>query len=235
MNMREDIRNVMLAHGSPMRQVEVARALPQYDLRKVTFAIHGMFNEGVLSRVIREDGFRGYYASRNVKLARYATEEERVAARRERDVIRSRRRRGGGSLEELRARQAEARKTKGSERRLPPSKAGRRPLAEYRAEQAANREANREAKHAKHLEAQRRYRARKQQERKPAAPKPSKKPMSVAQRVFTQTPAAMKAWPGLTLAPPPAKPRAETVEEFKARGGQIERVPAGWEREQLAA
>ena len=233
MNMREDIRNVMLAHGSPMRQVEVARALPQYDLRKVTFAIHGMFNEGVLSRVVREDGFRGYYASRNVKLARYATDEERAAARRERDLLRSRRRRGGGSLEELRARQAEARKTKASERRLPPSKAGRRPLAEYRAEQAAKRAANAEAKRAARAEAQRRYKARKQQE----APKPApRKPMSVAQRVFTQTPAAVKAWPSVTLAPPPAKPRAETVEEWMARTGmEPERIPAGWEREQLAA
>lgn len=226
MNMRAAIRNVLLAHGSPMRPCEVAKALPQYDPIRVSEAmVGGMYRDGILSRVIREDGYRGYYASRNVKLKKYDTEEARREGKRLTDAAFHKRNSARKKAERAALRPL----------RMAALNEKRRQLAEAR---AAEREA---AKLARKLERQQQRvaeRARLAEDRKAARaakPKPAKKPMTTAQRVFTQTPAAMKSWPSVTLPPPPAKPRAETVEEFLARGGKIQREPAAWEREQLAA
>src|SRR5690606_13834069 len=87
----------------------------------------------------RSDGF-AYFVVRSVQIKEYPTDEARREATLRRERIRHRRKRGGGSLEELRARQAAARALKAGTRHRPPSKAHQRPMAEYRAEQAEKRE-----------------------------------------------------------------------------------------------
>lgn len=194
MSLRAAIRDLMLAHGAPMRPVEVSVAMPEVDAEKITYSIMGMYNEGILSRVKREDGYSGYYASRNVKLVAYATEEERLAAKRAADLRRN---------ETLRNRRRAERAAIGA-------------LAAYRERQAAARIA-REAQRTEAKRQKAQDRARRATERaleRAARPKPAPKPRK----------------------PPKSLPRPETVEEWMARTGrQPERIPAGWEREQIAA
>ena len=219
MNMRAEIREVMLAHGKPMRPAEVSAAMPDVETEKVTYSIMGMFNEGILSRVVREDGFSGYYASRNVQIKQYPTEEERLAAKRAADLRRN---------ETLRKRRKAERAASGA-------------LAAHRARQAAARiarEAEREeAKRQRELDRERRriQRAAERAMKPKPAPKPkAPKVRTLAQRIFATT-NTMKAFDA-TVTPPPAKARPETVEEWMARTGkQPQRIPAAWEREQLAA
>ena len=72
-------------------------------------------------------------------------------------------------------------------------------------------------------------------EAREAKPKPAKKPKTLAQRIFATT-NAVKAFDA-TLTPAPATKRdvSADIAEFQANGGTIQRIPAGWEREQLAA
>ena len=225
-NMREDIRNVMLSNGSPMRPCEVAHALPQYSLRRVSEAIiGGMYREGIVSRVVREDGFTGYYASRNVKLKKHETEEARREGKRLTDAASHRRR---------------AERRKAERAALRPLKLAA--LAEKRRELAAARAVEREAaKQARKLERQQKRiaeRAKLAAERqavkdqaakralwaKRKAEQRAKKTMSTPQRIFTQTVAPRARQ--VTEAAPPKQVRM-TVEEFLAQGGQIEYVEPG--------
>ena len=220
MNMREDIRNVMLAHGSPMRPCEVAKALPQYDAQRVSEAIvSGMYGEGVLSRVVREDGYRGYYASRNVKLKRHESEEARQAAKRITNAEHNRRlsaKRKAQRAEQQARAQYNARRAEEAKVRAAAKAAANAAAKLERAQQRIAERAQRAAERTEAQQAEKRalWAKRKAEQR-------AKKRMTTPQRIFMQPPAPTKT---VTKAAPAPKP-AMTVEQFLANGGEIEVLP----------
>lgn len=233
-NMREEIRTTMLANGSPMRPCEVAAMLPQYDARCVSTAIiSGMYGEGILSRLVRPDGFVGYYASRNVRIKSYASEEERQAAKRANDAKRNpivrETRKAARAAANLREKYNARRKEEAKQRAI--ANAAAKEAAKL--ERAQQRIAARAQKAAERTEAQQAEKRALWAKRK--AQQRAKKSMSSAQYAYTQTPAVSAPRKCVTLPPQPAKVRTESVAEFLARGGAIQRIPAGWDREQIAA
>lgn len=223
MNMREDIRNVMLAHGSPMRPCEVAKALPQYDPIRVSEAmVGGMYRDGILSRVIREDGYRGYYASRNVKLKKYDTEEARRDGKRmtdaafhKRNSARKKAERAAlrplrlAALNEKRRQLAEARAVEREAAKLARKLERQQQRIAERAKLAAERQATQDQADKRALWARRKAEQR------------AKKRMTTPQRIFMHPPAPAN---NVTKAAPEPK-RAMTVEEFLANGGEIQVLP----------
>lgn len=208
-SMREEIRNVMLANGSPMRPCEVGRALPQYDPRRILEAIvGGMFREDIVYRVVRDDGFVGYFPSRTVKRKKYETEEERREGKRRTDAAHHLR-----NCERKKAERAALRPFK-----LAALAEKRRALSESR---AAAREAAKQARKAERdeqREAQRALWARRKAEQR------AKKRLTQQQRIFAQ-PAAPRVRQITEAAP--VKIQYESVAEFLAKGGQIEVLPPG--------
>lgn len=222
MNMREDIRNVMLAHGSPMRPCEVAKALPQYNLQRVSEAIiGGMYRDGIVSRVVREDGFTGYYASRNVKLKKYETEEARREGKRITDAAfhkrnSARRKAERAALRPLRMAALNEKRRQLAEARAVEREAAKLARAQERKQQRIAERAKLAAERSEAQQAEKRALLAKRK-----AEQRAKKRMTTPQRIFMQPPAPTKA---VTRAAPEPK-RAMTVEEFLANGGEIQVLP----------
>lgn len=211
-NVREDIRDVMLANGKPMRPCEVARALPQHDPFRVSEAIvGGMYRDGILSRVVREDGYTGYYASRNVRIKRHKTEEARLEAKRATDVAQLAKRAAKRSEAQAWAKYCERRKEAAKVRAA--EKAAQNAAAKL---ERAQKRAAEKAKRAEERQAENRAKWAKRK-----AEQRTKKRMTTPQRIFMHPPAPTKS---VTKAAPEPK-RAMTVEEFLANGGEIQVLP----------
>lgn len=235
----EAIRALIPNAESAMKVADIVAAMPQYKAQAVRESIGEMFNADppILDRVgNKSEGF-AYYVVRQVQIKSYPTEEARRAATRERELLRNRRRRGGGSLAELRQRQAEARAAKAALPKQP--RKGRTALAEFRAAQAAKREqkalekAERARLRAEKIDAERDavakiIAARQERDRRRKAAERARRRLSPAQRILAHAPATVAADKPTQAAP--AKPRYQSVDEFLANGGQIQRIPAAWER-----
>lgn len=184
----------------PKLQREIVRALPDAEPKRVYYAVAVMFREGVLERT-----------GDHPKAYRYAIARE--------PVQRPRR-----TPEQLRARKRaqEARRMKA---------AGRRTWAEYLADKAQQK-AEREARIAGERAARKaeRERLRTLRERAPK-PKPAPKPRKLrkAKPVAKRTPITIPPKAPCPTKPTPLPPRRESVAEFMARGGRIERLAPPWQ------
>lgn len=239
----EAIRALIPNSDSAMKVGQIVAALPQYQAKAVRESIGLMFNADppILDRIgNRSEGF-AYFAAREVQIKAYPTEEARRAATRERELLRNRRRRGGGSLAELRQRQAEARAAKVKVPKQP--RKGRMALAEFRAMQAAKREqkAREKAERARlrvvKLAAEKAaaaqvIAARRERDRRRKAADRARRNLTPAQRILAHGSAIVAADKPMQAAP--AKPRVESVEEFLARGGRIQRVETSWDMRRAA-
>lgn len=109
---------------------------------------------------------------------------------------------------------------------------GMKPRAEYLAERKAAAEANAEAVKQRRAERQRAKRAAEAAARPAKEPKPVKvKPPKPSERIRTINHQNVQASIARQfLKPEPVDVPAETVEQFLARSGQIQRIPAAWER-----
>jgi len=244
MNRCEVIRALIPNADAAKTPAELIALLPQYTPQQVRDSITLMYHHAepaVLDRVgNKSDGF-AYFVCREVQVKEYPSEEARRAALAERERLRSRKRRGGGSLEELRARQAAKREAEGRTRiyhHRPPQ----RTMAEYRALQAAERErkaaqkiedarlraikraaekaAAQQAAAARRIAKDKRARAKRAKAATLSLAKPAR---TQAQRLLASEPHAPSArLDGPTIAPV----RLMTSEEFRAAGGVIEVIPS---------
>lgn len=239
MSMCKAIRDLMPNLESAKSVRNVIDALPQYKAQRIRESIGMMFNANppILNRTgNRSDGF-AYYVVRQVQIRAYPTEEARKAATRERELLRNRRRRGGGSLVELRQRQAEARAAKAALPKPPRApKRPRTPIAEVRAQQQQARERKAAARienarlrqqqfAAEKKATQEAIEAKRELWRKRKAEQRAKTRLSPAQRILAHSPAVARAPRPRTELAPTNGPR-ETVEEWMRRTGkEPEKLP----------
>lgn len=244
MNRCEVIRALIPNAEAAKKPAELIALLPQYKPQQVRDSITLMYHHAepaLLDRVgNKSDGF-AYFVCREVQVKECPSEEARRAALVERERLRSRKRRGGGSLEELRARQAAKREAEGRTRiyhHRPPQ----RTMAEYRALQAAERErkaaqkaedgrlraikraaekaAAQQAAAARRIAKDKRARAKRAKAATLSLAKPAR---TQAQRLLASEPHA----PATRLETPKAEPqRAQSIEDWLANGGQIEVLPS---------
>lgn len=245
MNRCEAIRALIPNAESAMKASQIKAALPQYTSQQIQDALVLMYHHAdppILDRTgNKSEGF-AYFVCRDVQIREYPNEEARRAAMLERELLRNRRRRGGGSLAELRQRQAEARAAKAAQPKSP--RKGRTALAEFRAAQAAKREKKTADKAERaRLRAEKRaaeqaavaaiVAARQERDRRKKAAERAMRRLSPAQRVLAHAPAVVAADKPTQAAP--VKPRMETVDEWMARTGKRpERIPAVWELAEAA-
>lgn len=214
MSKYEQIRALIPNPESAMKVGAIIKALPHIEPQYIRESIGQMYRPGILDRTgNRSDGY-AYFVARDVKLKRYATDEERAAGKRASDAAHNRRRRGQ-TREERHAAWAKAR-----EIRQRHSEAIQAERARKRAEKkASERTATTEAQEAKRKERAAVIRAQ------ALKTKP--------QRMMSNAPARARL-PHVTL---PVKPmqRAETVAEWQMRTGQRPEVlPVAWDQRMAA-
>lgn len=210
MNNRELIRAVIPNAESAKRVGAIVAALPNIKAQAIREAIGQMFRDEVIDRSgNKSDGF-AYFVKRDVKLKRYATDEERKAGKVASDAAHNRRRRMQ-TQEERKAAWEIGRQER------------RRHSEAIRAERAQSKTHKRELELTAMLEAQ----SNKRKVR--AAILRAKASKTKPQRLLSHTPAK----PGLqriTEAPKP-KQRVESVSEWILRTGQRPEVlPVAWQR-----
>lgn len=202
------IRDYLREQGRPCAPAEVAKALDLPTL-PVCHTIGNMLRDGMLGRTGDGRSFHYYLIREATPRGPRKSIEEKLArkAMRERERLdRMRLARGGMTGAEYNAKRAADK--------------------QRRIEEAARR--RREKEEAKNLAAALRRQAA------PKRPAAKVKPMKTkAQRLLNNTPAPPSAVQTLTERLPKA-PRVQSVEEFVAAGGRIERLPAVWEQARAA-
>lgn len=182
-------------------------ATTHQERMRTYWSIGMMFRDGILGREGSGHSMR-YFVIREPKIARLSAEERRLRHN-ERARKRSKlvRKKGVLPWAEWNALRKQAAAARAAER------------AAKRAAQQAEREARFAASRKQREEAKAKAEAEKQARRYRPKPRP-----------------AMKLVEGTPKPAPPPPPRLETVAEFEARGGRIQRLPTSWEsREQKAA
>lgn len=208
MNNREAIRAVIPNAESALKAGAIIKALPHIKPQAIREAIGQMYRDKVLDRTgNKSDGF-AYFVCRDVKLKAYATPEERAAGKRRTDADHNRRRvrhRGGMTFEQIRESQAQRRKA-----RIAKNAAKAAAIKLAKAKREAERIAYEQAAAAK---------------RAARAVKRMQRLRTPAQRLLSNAP-ARPVLSRITEAPKPAK-RAETVEEWIAKGNAPQVLPIG--------
>jgi hypothetical protein len=228
-NNRELIRAVIPTADSAKRVGAIIAALPNIKAQMVREAIGQMFRDEVIDRTgNKSDGF-AYFVKRDVKLKRYATDEERKAGKVRTDADHNRRRRTQTQEERLAAwASMRADKVKQvAQHRAARDYLGALLRATDQAQRANEAAAKHEAERKATLEAQ----ADKRKVR--AAILRAKASKTKPQRLLSHTPAK----PGLQriTEAPKAKVRVESVAEWMMRTGQRPDVlPVAWDQRRAA-
>lgn len=231
---------------------ELIAALPQYPAQGIRESIAEMFRRGIIARIGNKSAGYRYFVARDVKRKAYATPQERAAGKKLTDAAANRRKKR--PLEEWRAEQAaradahnspeaqESRRVKRVERQ----RERRRNLteAERRAQQDranALQRARRRVQAIKHavecaadkaataaaLEAKRQQ--RESEKRAAFAQREAKRKLTQPQRIMASSPPARSVRFD-KMKPAPVPVRFQSLDDYIANGGQIERIPSVWDR-----